>query len=205
MDIELQRAEALRIFDENIELQILGDLKILDTIQPETHGNGCTVSTAMLILSSLDFIGFLLREKANSDESQKNISKAMQYKNYFPTTYTPDIIKELVVVYRHGIMHTFYPRQTSGKIYGIHKSPRTDLIEVITIEGYQIESLNVNVLSEDFKKFIDSLHEEVKNTTDPQILENILKGFKKVYPPKLTTSSSTTTETTIPYGVHMQK
>jgi hypothetical protein len=205
MSIETTRVQSLRVFDENITPHILGDLKILDGIQSETHGNSCAVPTAMLILSSLDFIGFLLREKGNSDETEINISTAIQHRNFFPPIYTKNVIKDLVIFYRHGMMHTFYPRQTSSKIYGIHKSPGKDLMELETIEGHQINSLNVNVLSEDFKNYIQSLYSELKTTADEKLLQNILNGFKRVYPENLTTSSSTTTQTTIPYGVNMQK
>lgn len=205
MDIEILRKTALRVFDENIIPDILGDLTILDTIQPGLNQNGCTIPTAMLILSSLDFIGFLLRDNGNSDETEKNITIAIRYNNYFPVAYTPDVIKDLVIFYRHGVMHTFYPRQTSSKIYGIHKSSGVDLMEMLSLEGHQINSLNVNVLSKDFRKFVESLYDEVKTTTDDKILNNILSGYKRTYPQTLTTSPTTTSQTTIPYGVNMQK
>ena len=57
MPILTKRQLAIRLFDEKIYRDIIGDLKLLDNIQPITHGNGCTIPTAMLVLSALDFIG----------------------------------------------------------------------------------------------------------------------------------------------------
>jgi len=204
MSLEICRLLSLRLFDENIYSDIIGDLKILDTIQPETNGNGCTVPTAMLILSSLDFIGFLLRDTGKIDDTEGNITTALEYKNYF-TLYTPEVIKTLCIFYRHGIMHTFYPRQTSIKIYGLHKSRSAELLELKSINGYNITSLNVNILSNEFKSFVDSLYAEIKSTEDILFLENISKGFKIIYPEELTASSTTTAQTTIPYGVSSNK
>lgn len=203
--IEKKRQFAKRLFDENIYPHIIGDLKLLDDIQPKTHGNGCTVPTAMLILSSLDFLGYLLNPKGNPDDTEENIITAIQHNKYFPVLYTADVIKNLVIIYRHGIMHSFYPRQTSTKIYGIHKSDNTLLLENLVSEGHNIISLNVNVLSFDFKSFIDKLYQEILATSDTVILDSILKGFKVIYPEKLTTSLATTTKTTIPYGVNAKK
>ncbi len=206
MNMESLRQQVVRVFDENIYSHIIGDLRLLDNIQPETHGNGCAVPTIMLILSSLDFIGFMLKENGNPDETEVNIKTALVHNSYFnPAIYTEETIRELIIFYRHGVMHTFYPRQTSNKIYGLHKSPSASLIEQVESEGYTITSLNVNTFSNDFKVFIDRLYQEVKNTSDEKLLTRINKGYKVTYPVELTQSSTTTTQTTIPYGVNYNK
>jgi hypothetical protein len=205
MVTEINRIDAIRLFDKHIYPHIIGDLKLLDIIQPKTHGNGCSIPTAMLILSSLDFIGYLLRPTGSLDDSEDNITAALKHKDYFPDTYTTDVIKNLVIIYRHGIMHSFYPRQTATKIYGIHKSDNLLLIENIVCEGHNITSLNVNVLSNNFKAFVDKLYQEVLITSNTVVLQNILKGFKLVYPEYLATTSTTTDQTTIPYGVNSKK
>lgn len=205
MTIETSRQQVKRLFDENIYPHIIGDLKILDTIQPETHGNGCSVPTAMLILSSLDFIGYLLNPQGNPDNTEENITVAIEHNNCFPATYTGEVIKNLVIFYRHGIMHSFYPRQTSTKIYSICKSDNHLLLEDVLSEEYNILSLNVNVLSKDFKVFIDKIYQEVLSTSDSGLLESISKGFKVINSESLKTSPIATTQTTIPYGVYSKK
>jgi hypothetical protein len=204
MSIETSRTQIKILFRGNIYRHIIGDLRILDTIQTPKYENTCAVPTLSLILSSLDFIGYMLRESGNPDETESNIKTSMKYNNYFPEVYTDDVIKDLIVFYRHGIMHSFYPRQTSSKIYGLHKSESKTLIEQQTIEGKTFQSLNVNILSTDFKHFIDKLYEEIKQTDNPTLLENMLKGFKIIYSENIP-SATTTLQTTIPYGVTFNK
>jgi len=94
MNMETLRLQVKRIFDENIYPHIMGDLKLLDTLQPETHGNCCAVPTAMLILSSLDFIGFILKSDGSPDATEENIQTALSYSDYFNSTYyTAEVIK----------------------------------------------------------------------------------------------------------------
>ncbi len=196
---------SLKLFEENIFPHIIGDLKILDSIQPQKHVNSCAVPTAMLILSSLDFVGYLIRTEKNINESEKNITKALQYKEYFPKSiYSNDVIKILCRFYRHGMMHGFYPIQISNNIYGIHKSNDDDLFKNILNNSLYIKSLNVNVISNDFKLFIDKLYDEIKTTTENKFLENINKGFKLIDQKELNFSITTCSDTTIPIGIKMK-
>ena len=143
MTIDTNRQLVIRLFEENIYPHIIGDLKLLDDIQPKTHGNGCAIPTAMLILSSLDFIGYLLSPTGKLNDTKGNITTALNYGGYFSATYTPDIIHDLVIYYRHGLMHTFYPKQTAKKIiYGIHKSDNLLLLENLDCQEYKITSLS---------------------------------------------------------------
>jgi len=201
--IELLRSSALRIFNENIQKDIIGDLNILDNIQPETHGNGCSVPTAMVILSSLDFIGFILSEKGKLKESGKYIEKALKHKNYFPReTYSDEVIKTLIRFFRHGMMHSFYPIRTTSRVFGIHKSNQDELLEDKSCNGQEITSLNVNTLSRDFKFFINKLHDEINTTSDDAILKTISKRLKLV-DPMINNYPTTTKRTTFPIGVKM--
>jgi hypothetical protein len=201
MKLELLRSDTLRIFDENINQEIIGDLNILDKIQPETHGNGCSVPTAMVILSALDFIGYLISENGNLRNSGRYIEKSFKYNDCFPrVTYTDEVIKTLICFYRHGMMHSFYPIRTSSIVYGIHKSNQTDLFEVIAQHGQDVTSLNVNVLSNDFKNFFNRLRDELSTTTSDYILKTIAKRFQLVGS-MVSHSSTATRKTTIPIGI----
>lgn len=200
MSIELYRQTAIKLFEESIFPHIIGDLKQLDTIQPQTHENTCAVPTAMLILASLDMIGYSLSSDGRWAASESNIKMAITYKGYFPKFYI-DNIHQLVAFYRHGLMHSFYPTQTEDEILGIHKSESSALFENVKYGDRNFLSLNVNVLSDDFKTFINKLYQEIITTDDLHILENISKGFKSIY----ATSMTTTSQTTIPIGVKENK
>ena len=200
---EHQRKSAVRLFNEYIYPHIIGDLKILDNIQPITHGNGCAVPTAMLILSSLDLFGYLLKSDGKQDSTHENIRFALEYEKYFPEEYNSIAIDKLIL-YRTGMMHSFYPRQTSKDVYCLFKSDSKVLFEEILLEGRQVISLNVNVLSDDFKTFVDNLYNEIKTTNNTAVLENMYKGFKIRYP-EISISLTTSAETTTPYGVMKNK
>jgi len=63
-------------------------------------------------------------------------------------------------------MHWFYPKQFGNQINGIHKSKNNDLFEQIEEQDKNITSLNVNILSDHFKQFIDNLYSDVKTGMD---------------------------------------
>lgn len=205
--METNKQLTVRLFDEYIKFHIIGDLKVLDGIQSPAYLNTCAVPTAMIVLSALDFIGFLLQTNSKLDNTKSNIKFALKYNEYFPKEYNDVTINELVVFYRDGIMHHFYPRQTNSKAYGIHKSSATCLFETVQNKDQQIRSLNANKLSKDFKVFINKLYEEIINKSEDNILfTNMKKGFKMVYPINISEPSiSSTPETTSSIGVTYNK
>ncbi|UOE49359.1 hypothetical protein MTO98_33740 [Mucilaginibacter sp. SMC90] len=205
MTIEENRKSALRLFDENIIKYIVGDLELLDTIQPQSNGNSCAVPTAMLILGALEFIGFLIIEKGRLGNAEDNITIAIKHGNYFPATYSDSVVKTLAHTYRHGLMHSFFPQQRSDQVFGIHKSDNRKLFETFDKTGDSVISLNANVLSDDFKQYVNNLYIEIERTSDAYLLANIANAFKHRYSESLVTLSSTTTETTIAPGVTRQK
>lgn len=203
-NLSQNRLLAIQIFEENIIPHILGDLNILDEIQLTTHENSCAVPTAMLILGSLDFIGYLLRESGNKNESEKNLTTAFNHKKYFPEElYNSEVIKNMTIIFRHGVMHSFFPNQKNSHVYGVHKLENDKLFEVYRLYEKQIFSLNVNLLSKHFKLFVFKLYKEIQETNDPGILENFSKSYSYFYPSNL--SKTITSKTTIPIGVRKNK
>ncbi len=101
----------------SIERYIIGDLIALDEIQPDEEGrNGCAIPTAMYILSAIEFIGFIVAKDNKIGNSEANIGAAFNYKNYFPDIYRENSEK-LVKVYRHGMMHSVFPKHTFKEDY----------------------------------------------------------------------------------------
>lgn len=205
--LERERICNSLLFEEIVINPIMSDLDSLDQIQGETtHRSSCAVPTSMLILSSLDLFGFLIAEHGNRNASERNISNAIKYNDYFPRAiYSDEIIKFLVINYRHGMMHSFFPIQTKTKLFGIHKSKNSELLERINVreDSIPIISLNVNVLSYNFRIFVDQFKNEIKNGNNPKLSENISKSFSK-WNTHLTICS-TTTKTTLPIGLLSNK
>lgn len=186
---------------------ILGDLTELEKIQ-KPNKYLCTVPTAMLIFSALDFIGYLLREKGERVATDDNLKEAFQYKDkgkgFFKSkdsSYTVNTINKLVKQYRHGLMHTFLPSNDSSKYYGLHKDDGTMLFEQKTQNGIPVESLNVNILASHFKGFIEFLKKKIAVANDnSKIIINMNKAVR------ITTSSSASHMTTIaPHDVNQNK
>jgi len=61
----------------------------LKSIQPDTNTGlgGCTIPTAMLILSSMDLFGFLLNKEGKTDSSKDNILFFIDFDDFFPHYY----------------------------------------------------------------------------------------------------------------------
>ncbi|MBW7912329.1 MAG: hypothetical protein H3C54_01180 [Taibaiella sp.] len=204
METEKLRSEALSLFNSTIDY-VLGDLLELDKIQKPEHKYTCAVPTAMLILSSLDFIGYILQESGNKSATQVNIDYAIKYQNYFPCNYDADAINILGIYYRHGMMHSFMPSNTGNIRHDIYKGNTKDLFEVRQDEGVTVRILNVNVFSNDFKEYIQQLRQEIENTNNTPLLQNIVNSIKSTYSSNtltgFTTSSTTTTVTT--HSIHI--
>lgn len=109
-----KRARVTQFFDTEIKLYVLQDLDRLSQIRPDkiTGLRGCTIPQAMLIFAVLDLLGYLVNEDPKA-------SKKNTYKNYraifssnlllFPAQYEQDSDK-IVKIFRHGIMHQFFPK-----------------------------------------------------------------------------------------------
>ena len=202
-----KRTKVLQFYETFIEKYILKDLAILQSIKPDTATGlgGCTIPTAMTIISSIELLGFLLNEKGVTGESKNNITKFIKYEkeSFFPSYYTDDAI-EKIYNYRHGMMHDFFPK-FKGKFAGICKNEtNSSLFLSHSIAGETEESLNVTVLTNDFIKAATILKEFLEKTEDESILDTILKGLKDLdYYMEI--SPTITTRTTTPPGTPQNK
>jgi hypothetical protein len=206
MELEEKRKEILDFFKRFIEDFIMKDLEILNSIKPdnETGLGGCTIPTAMTIISASELLGFLLNEKGVTGKSKDNISHFFNYDktSLFPTTYNSDII-DVIFNYRHGMMHHFFPK-FKGQFAGICKDEgNSNLFIIHTINGQPEESLNVSVLVKDFIEAIKKLRAFFESTSDESIFDTILKGLKDI--DYYIQVSSTTTQTTVNPGTPKNK
>ncbi len=188
--------EFYRIFIEDF---IIGDLEELSLITPNpiTGLRGCTIPTAMTIISSMDLLGLLLNEDGKANDSSGNISYLIKFENQmlFPEYNDEDI--EKIWNYRHGMMHHFFPK-FKGNFAGICKNDDSqDLFVSNPIDGN--ESLNVSKLLKDFLEAIKKLKHFIENDAAESVYDSIIDHLKNLdyY---LDLATQTTTYTTVNPG-----
>lgn len=202
-----KKQKVLQFFNLFIEDFIIEDLKKLILIEPnsETKLGGCTIPTAMTIISSIELIGFLLRKNAGSRESEKNISNFLNYdkEKFFPVYYDGKAIDK-IIKYRTGMLHHFFPK-FENKFAGICKDSTNSNLFICYDSTKQFEeSLNVSVFAEDFLNAIKKVKHFLENTSEEELFDTILSGLKGLdY--SLQNISLTTTCTTIAPGTIQNK
>ena len=194
-------------FKTVISYYIVPDLKRLrHEVRPqgEQAQAGCAIPTAMLAISVLDILGYLMRTEVNAKkhETGKNIKHFLCNTSLFPNVYEKwsDIIVEL---FRHGIMHQIFP-----KACGIAK-PSPANHQIIFYTDKDTPNLNVDVLVDDLLTALEKLQTMVQSDPDlaqrmNQRLELIqkddiearqteLKDVKLHCPPDVLFTTTTTT------------
>lgn len=176
----MKREKILDFYRIFIEGYIKGDLEVLSTIKPNPDNGlrGCTIPTAMTIISSMDLLGLLLNENGKVNDSQTNISFFIKFENFkfFPRYGDNEI--EKIFNYRHGMMHHFFPK-FKGLYAGICKNDNSpNLFVNNTINGNQEESLNVSKLTSDFLGAIVKLKFFLENEANELIYDIIMTHLK---------------------------
>lgn len=206
MSIEHKRQIVLEFFETFIEQIIMKDLEILNAIKPNdsTGLGGCTIPTAMTVISGSELIGFLLNEKGKTGESKENITHFLNYPNeaFFPANYDANSVDK-IFNYRRGMMHHFFPK-FKGQFAGICKDETSgDLFITHQIANLTEESLNVTVLVKDFSSAIIKLKSFFQETEQDTVFDTIILGLKDLeYYQEI---AATTTQTTINPGTPKNK
>jgi hypothetical protein len=201
--IETKRKDILNFFKLFIEGYALGDLEILKSIKPDTCGQkGCTIPSAMTIISCIDLLGFLIYEKAETGKSAENISNFLKFHPLFPEYYD-DITIDKICNYRQGMMHHFFPK-FKGQFAGICKNENDSKLFIPHNNNSGEESLNVSVLTKDFINAINKFKIFLETTNEEKILDTMLKGLKNLdyY---IQIPSTVTTYTTVNPGTPKNK
>lgn len=147
-------SDKLRIeawFDTEIDLYVVTDLKSLLSIELDERGfGGCAVPLAQTLFAFLDVTGFLLRSdpSAKKSETSSNIYALLESKLFLPTEYQAER-ERLVKLFRHGVVHQFFPKAS-----GICRGGDAPLI---TIQGVPV--LNVDRFARDVLAAIPLLRE----------------------------------------------
>lgn len=177
--LKTKREKVIGFYEQFIEGYIIGDLKVLIAINPDTITglNGCTIPAAMTIISAIELLGFLIREKAKTGESCENICSFIKFNTLFAGYYDDDAINK-ICNYRQGMMHHFFPK-FKGKFAGICKNDKNISLFVSDSTGNQ-ESLNVSVLAKDFIVAVNKFKIFIENTNEEDFFDRILKGLYKI-------------------------
>jgi len=171
-----QVEEFFKLFVKNF---LIGDLLILDKIKKnEISGlNACTIPQAMTVLSGIDLLGYLFGNNKKSDASEEHIKEFFRISDtYLSNKYDKNIIDKLVM-YRHGMMHNFFPKFRANNI-GICKNESEELFIKEIFADIEIESLNVSVLTKDFIFTVTKLEQLVADNFDDVFFDNILTSIR---------------------------
>ena len=148
-----------------LEINILGDIMTMSGIKKGTSDfkTYCAVPEALSLFAFSDLVGSLISNEKNENTS-KNLELFFleyfddEYKLYFP------ILKK---IYRHGIMHSYFPKSI---YWGISKIYPED--DKLFIEN----SLNVNKFTKDVLKAYDHFKNDCMK--DDELNSIVLENWK---------------------------
>lgn len=199
MELSQKRKMVIDFYNIYIEGFIIGDLKILQSIKPDPNNglNGCTIPTAMTVISCIELLGFLLNKGGETGKSEKNLSYFFNFDSgsLLPDYYLSQNILDKILNYRHGMMHHFFPK-FKGQYAGICKNDQDSSLFILhLIDGVEQESLNVSVLTTDLIIAFEKLKVFFQNCIDESLFDTIIKGLKDIeyYIPKSSSNKFCTT------------
>jgi hypothetical protein len=183
-------------FDIFIKNYLVGDILILDNIKKDKdiELGACTIPQAMTVISGIDLLGLLFGNNKETNDSEKHIFEFYRitkqaYKN---DQYSVENI-EKIISYRHGMMHSFFPKFKSENI-GICKSELQELIIKQFFDDIEIESINVTILTRDFLLAVSLLEIMLAESSEDLFFDNILNSIKDLgYSNHLAITTSTIT------------
>jgi hypothetical protein len=164
---------------------LIGDIDtMIEKADQESEGNQMAVPITFSIFSCLDIFGFLMRNtdndmkkiKSELTKSKQNISYSILKWNYFGfSNDETDMILKFIEIYRHGIMHTFFPKD-----FSISNKKEDESYELFYKVGDNLV-FNVRKFYLCFKSFIEHLDNELLNNKllNEQIEKNINLAFAK--------------------------
>lgn len=175
----MKKKQVEEFFELFVKNFLIGDLLVLNEIKKnEISGlNACTIPQAMTVLSGIDLLGYLFGKNKKSDDSEEHIKEFFRISNtYLSDKYDKNVIEKLVM-YRHGMMHNFFPKFRANNI-GICKSESKELFLKEMFADIEIESLNVSVLTKDFIFTLTKLEQLIANSFEDSFFDNILTAIK---------------------------
>ena len=152
------RKRVLQFFDNEIKLCVIGDLERLAGLRPipPHDSQGCTIPQAMVLFAILDLFGYLLNPSAKAKKTETFESSC----------------DKLVMLFRHGIMHQFFPKAS-----GIAKMKSGEKAPLISeVDG--TPTLNIDRMTEDVVTALKELRDRVES--DEDLAERINQRLDKL-------------------------
>lgn len=153
-------------FDAEISMYVLPDIdRLTNEIRPDNRGlRGCTIPLAMLLFAVIDLFGFLMRpdKRANKRKTSRNFEFLLSESNYFPPETYSESWERIVRLFRHGVMHQFFPKASGIAKAGLNRP--------LIYEENNIPILNVDILSRDLVQAIDQIRSDVVDGTDQELI-----------------------------------
>lgn len=152
-------------FDNEICNFVLPDIdRLTNEIRPNEQGlRGCAVPLSMMLFSLIDLFGFLMQpdQNANKRNTRRNFEYLLSESGYFTETYSANL-HMILTLFRHGIMHQFFPKASGIAKAGDNKP--------LIFVNENIPTLNVDVLSADLVRAIDHIRANVLNGNDSDLI-----------------------------------
>ena len=124
-----------------------------------------TIPHALAVLATMDILGFLIGQEPNADPTEKNIKLLLN-----GVITDPQQLYCLVFIYRHGMAHSFFPKEKIS--IAAHSSLSGK--DLFYVDSNATVTLNVNTLIELMKTKFDAI---LSNTT---IHANVEAQFDKL-------------------------
>lgn len=169
-----KKKTVIDFFEFFIKKYLVGDILVLDRIKSK-QANACTIPQAMAVLSGIDLLGYLLGQDKDTNNTKDHFSEFFRIADSITDRYTAETIKKLEL-YRHGMMHHFFPKFRTNDI-GICKNKSKELFIQETFNNIKVESLNVSVLTRDFLLAISVIEKLINENTEDIFFDNILKAI----------------------------
>jgi hypothetical protein len=175
----MKKKQVVDFFELFIKNYLVGDIIILDKIKKDEK-NACTIPQAMAVLAGIDLLGYLLGENKDTNDTKTHFSEFFRIVNnpIMTENYDEQIIEKLVL-YRHGMMHHFFPN-FKAKVIGICKRESQELFIQETFNSIQVESLNVSVLTRDFLFSVSTIENLINENSGDSFFDNILTALPDI-------------------------
>lgn len=177
-------------FENNIKKYVITDLIVLQNIPDKLSENievrdkinndalgYCTIPQAMTVFSCMDILGFLLRPDTSQDDLSLVKKQTSENIKYFLNQYyvrkgyiIENDIKPLTSLYRHGLMHQFFPKSVN-----IHKTPVRKTQPPFQVISYTVgknggssrrHCLNVSDFTECFLSALNDIRQDFDSEDD---------------------------------------
>lgn len=148
--------ETIRYF---FNCYIKSDLTNMLNIYPANGCGGCNFPLALSVLSSMDWLGFLIRGiepgKDLSKETIRSQENILAFMDFFPIDYPERMKLCLVKIFRHGLTHQYFPKHS-----GISKGGSKTRF-ALWVHHEKILVLDAGTLLEHFLMALDKISEKL--------------------------------------------